>query len=93
MSSWNILLSVDAATYEERAQLVKMVFEAAYVDTEAKQIVAYGPRDQYRALFTLCQRLRAEAGLIVTGGYDELVSIGDPDRIRTGDLCLDRAVC
>ena len=94
MSSWNILLSVwDAATYEERAQLVKMVFEAAYVDTEAKQIVAYRPRDQYRALFTLCQRLRAEAGLIVTGGYDELVSIGDPDRIRTGDLCLDRAVC
>ena len=47
MSSWNILLTVwGAATYKERAQLVKMLFEPVYVDTKAKQIVAYRPSDQ-----------------------------------------------
>lgn len=65
-----------------RSPLVKMVFEAVYVDTEAKEIVAYRPKDQYRALFTLGQGLREKARLLFNERYDELVSIGDPDRSR-----------
>ncbi len=83
----------EAATLEERSKLVGMIFDAVYVDTEAKEIVAYRPKNPYRALFALCEGLREEAGLLVTQRYEELAGIGDPDRIRTGDLCLDRAVC
>ena len=57
-----------------RAQLVKMVFEAVYLDAEAGQIVAYRPKDQYPALLGLCEGLREETGRLVTKRYDELAS-------------------
>ena len=71
----------DAATLEERSHLVGLVFEAVYVDTEAKKIVAYRPKDAYRTLFRLCEGLREEAGLLTTPDYDRLAGIGGPDRI------------
>ena len=53
-----------------------MVFEAVYVDTEAKEIVAYRPKDPYKTLFLLCEGLREEAGLLVTERYAQLAGIG-----------------
>lgn len=47
-----------------------MVFEAMYVDSKAKEVVAYRPKEAYLALFRLCEGLREEAGLLVTEGYE-----------------------
>ena len=86
----------EGAIHEERAQLVQMVSEAVYVDTVAKEIVAYLPKQQYRALFTLYEGLRGESGLLVTHRYEQLAGIGDPDRwwtpptlLKTGKLPVE----
>ncbi len=47
----------------------------------------------YRSLFRLCEGLRKETWLLVTNKYTKLAGIGDPEGIRTPDLCRDRAVC
>ena len=43
---------------------MKMLFETGHVDTEARHIVAYRPKDQSM------RGLREETGLSVTEGYD-----------------------
>lgn len=83
----------NAATLEEKSQMLGMMFEAVFVDTKAKQIVAYRVKEQYRSLFRLCEGLKEKAGLFITEKYPQLAGIGDPEGIRTPDLCLDRAVC
>ena len=45
------------ATTEERPQVAKMVFEAVYVDTKAREIVADRPKEAFRVLFRLCEGL------------------------------------
>lgn len=67
---------------QEQAELVKMVFDAVYVDTKAKEIVAYEPKEPYRALFRLCQGLKEKNGLLVTSRYDHVAGIGDPEGAR-----------
>lgn len=32
-----------------------MVFDAVYLDTNAKEIVAYEPKEPYRALLRICE--------------------------------------
>ena len=58
-----------------------MVFEAVYVDTKAKEIIAYRPQEPYRALFRLCDGLREEAGMLLTDRYKQLAGFGEPNRI------------
>ena len=64
------------ATREQRAQMIRMVFEAIYIDTVAKEIVAYPPKEPHRALFLLCEGLREDAGLLVTERYAQLAGFG-----------------
>jgi len=54
----------------------RIIFEAVYVDTVAKETVAYRPKEPYRALFLLCEGLREDAGLLVTERYAQLAGIG-----------------
>jgi hypothetical protein len=73
----------DAATREERSELVSLMFETVYVDTIAREIIAYRPKEDYRGLFMLCDGLHEEAGLLVTDRYYEVIGIGDPGGSRT----------
>ena len=71
-----------AATPEEKAEMVKMVFDAVYVDTKAKEIVAYRPKESYKVLFSLGEGLREEAGLLVTERYAELAVLATRRRVE-----------
>ena len=69
----------DEADQEHRHKLARILFEE--VQVENKRVVAVKPRPELEPFFLMnleCQ------------GKD---IAGDPDGIRTRDLCLDRAVC
>ncbi len=79
----NVLKSVKAgwteASQAQRNRLARVLFEE--VKVQDKQVLAIKPVPEVEAFFRVsyeCQRKSLA---------------GDPDRIRTGDLCLDRAVC
>lgn len=69
----------DAADDSERASITKTVFEAVFVDLDTATILYLKPRAAFLPLFqTLCR---------------EKLLHGDPERIRTADLHLDRVAC
>ena len=72
------------ATKVERRDMVRIMLEAVYIDMEAQVIVALKPKPSFLSLFKLKEPITAGGIALVTG---------DPDRIRTGDLRLDRAAC
>ena len=72
------------ATKEERRQLLTMLLDAVYGDMKGGEAVGIKPKPEFLPLFSLKEPVRAGEKVLVTG---------DPDRIRTDDLCLDRAVC
>ena len=61
-----------------------MMFDVDYVDTKAGQVVGMEPKPEFLPLFNLKKP--------VIAGEVDLVA-GDPDRIRTDDLWLDRPIC
>ena len=68
-----------AAGQEQRNRLARALFEE--ITVQDQQVVAVRPTPELAHFFRIsfeCQRKSIA---------------GDPDRIRTGDLCLDRAVC
>ena len=69
----------DAATQEQRNKLARSLFEEIW--SEDATVAAVKPRPELEPFFRL--NLECQSRDIA----------GDPDRIRTGDLCLDRAVC
>ena len=77
-------MHVGLATKEERHQLLTMMLAAVYVDMKVGEVVGIEPKPEFLPLFNLKEPVRAGEKVLVTG---------DPDRIRTDDLCLDRAVC
>ena len=69
----------DAADEEERAGIVQAVLEEVYVDLDRAEVVIIKPRSQFLPLMRALWR-------------DKLLH-GDPERIRTADLHLDRVAC
>jgi site-specific DNA recombinase len=55
-----------AATPEEKQELVKIVFEAIYVDLEKKQIVQVKPHSEYNILFQMVEGLEQIEGDLYT---------------------------
>ena len=72
------------ATKEERHQLLTMMLDAAYVEMKSGGVVGVKPKPEFLPLFNLKEPVRAG---------DQVLVIGDPERIRTADLWLDRPVC
>ncbi len=59
--------------------MAKRLFEAVWVKDD--RVVAVRPLPELRPFFQISEECQSKS------------LFGDPDRIRTGDLCLDRAVC
>ena len=67
------------ASQEHRNRLARELFEIVWAKNE--RVIAVRPRPELRPFFQISEDCQARS------------RSGDPDRIRTGDLCLDRAVC
>ncbi len=67
------------ASADQRNRLARQLFDAVWVRNE--HVVAVRPRAELRPFFQISEECQIKS------------LSGDPDRIRTGDLCLDRAVC
>ena len=83
-----IVLAWRNATREERRDMLRLMPDAAYVDLGQQLVVGLKPKPSFLPLFNLKEPVKAGQILLAT-----TLTRGDPDRIRTGDLCLDRAVC
>ena len=64
--------------------MLNLMLDAAYVDMKARQVVGMNPKEGFLPLFSLKEPVTAGEIVLVTG---------DPERIRTADLWLDRPVC
>ena len=84
----------ELATKEERHEILTIMLDAVYVDLGMKSVVAIQVKPSFKPLFTAW--LEAGAGdrrkPLLKIGNEKFVH-GGPDRIRTGDLWLDRPVC
>ncbi len=69
----------DVLTEEERAQVAGSLFEEVYVDVDQGTVVCVKPRAVFLPLMRVLHR--------------EGMWLGDPERIRTADLHLDRVAC
>ena len=67
------------ADHAQRNRLARVLFEG--VKAQDKKVVAIKPVKELEAFFRVSYECQEKS------------LAGDPDRIRTGDLCLDRAVC
>ena len=76
------------ATKEERRDMLRLMLGAVYVDTTTKEVVGLQPKPAFLPLFDLPEPVKARELVLTTK-----LTAGDPDRIRTGDLWLDRPVC
>ena len=79
----------DAATPEERSELLGRMIESVYVDFKNGRAVEVVPRAGLRPVFE-------GAGITRSLGCpprDHELAIGDPDGIRTHDLQLDKLAC
>ena len=66
------------------------MLDAVYCDLNKKEIIALKPKAPFLPVFSLCDGLKENDGLIFVR---ELVGIGDPEGIRTPDLHRDRVAC
>ena len=80
----------DEATDEEKSQMLRLMLEAVYCDTEARAIISLKPKAAFLPLFSLCQGLMEKGGLFFAPAF---AGIGDPEGIRTLDFRRDRPVC
>ena len=69
------------AADEEKSQMLRLMLEAVYCDTEAKAIIALKPKAAFLPLFSLCHGLTEKSGLFFTPAF---AGIGDPEGIRVG---------
>ena len=75
----NVATAWEKGTDEQKNRLARQMFDVVWTSDE--KVVAVRPRAELRPFFQVSE-------------YCQEKSLpGDPDRIRTGDLCLDRAVC
>ena len=79
-------------TIEEKHDILKLMLDNVYVDMPTRMVVGLEPKAEFIPLFKLCDRKLDSQR--TNAGERQLVFVsGDPDGIRTRDLCLDRAVC
>lgn len=79
----------DAATPEERAELLGRMIESLYVDFKRGQVLELVPKAGFRYVFE-------GAGVTKPLTYlasDHELTIGDPEGIRTPDLHRDKVAC
>ena len=69
----------DEASQGDWTRLAQRLFEKVWVQNE--RVVAIRPGPELRCFSQISEECQVES------------LSGDPDRIRTDDLCLDRAVC
>ena len=81
-----LTLSGASSTHQRRAvyqPLIKML-DVDYLDNKAGQVAGMKPKPEFLPLFNL-------KGPVIAG--EVVLVAGDPDRIRTDDLWLDRPIC
>ena len=75
----NVATAWEKVTNEQKNRLARQMFDVVWTNDE--KVVAVRPRAELRPFFQVSE-------------YCQEKSLsGDPDGIRTRDLCLDRAVC
>ncbi len=79
------------ASREEKRDMLKMMREAVYVDVDNKAVVALQIKQAFRPLFRAW--LESEEPQRVALRFASDIVYGDPDRIRTDDLQLDKLAC
>jgi site-specific DNA recombinase len=70
----------DQATDDEKSQMLRLMLETVYCDTEANAIVALKPKTPFLPLFSLCRGLTEKEGLFLAPAF---AGIGDPEGDRT----------
>lgn len=75
----NLQAAWDLATEAERAEMVRLIFEDIWVDLETGDVPYFKPRPAFLPVFEIVARTTLWPG--------------DPERIRTADLHLDRVAC
>lgn len=86
----NMLAIWGEAKEGEKAKILTLMLDAVYCDLKKKEIIALKPKPPFLPVFSLCDGLKENDGLIFV---PERVSIGDPEGIRTPDLHRDRVAC
>jgi site-specific DNA recombinase len=79
----------DAATPEEKCDLLARMVEGLYVDFKSGQLLELVPRAGFRYVFEGAGITKPLARL----GSGRQLTIGDPEGIRTPDLHRDRVAC
>jgi hypothetical protein len=75
----NVVKGWRLADQKQRNRMARTLFNGVLV--RDKQVVAVRPKKELEPFFKVSYECQEKS------------LSGDPDRIRTGDLCLDRAVC
>ena len=75
----NVATAWEKGTDGQKNRLARQMFDLVWTSDE--KVVAVRPRAELRPFFQVSEHCQEKS------------LFGDPDRIRTGDLCLDRAVC
>ncbi len=75
----NVATAWEKGTDGQKNRLARQMFDVVWTSDE--KVVAVRPRAELRPFFQVSEYCQEKS------------LAGDPDRIRTGDLCLDRAVC
>ena len=65
--------------------MLRLMLEAVYMDTLSMEVVGLKPKPSFLPLFGMKEPVKAGEIVLSTN-----LTAGDPDRIRIGDLCLDR---
>ena len=84
----------NAASPEEKQDLLRLMFEEVYVDAESRRITGVRPKPAFLPLLGFCGAL--EENEEVSRMVREPVSCvpwSDPEGIRTPDLHRDRVAC
>lgn len=81
----------DAATPEERSEMLRRMTEGLYVDFRTGQLLEVVPRAGFRYVFEGAKLTAPPDDL--GGTMNRVLTIGDPDGIRTHDLQLDKLAC
>ena len=75
----NVATAWEKGTDGQKNRLARQMFDVVWTSDE--KVVAVRPRAELRPFFQVSEQCQEKS------------LSGDPDRIRPGDLCLDRAVC
>ncbi len=87
-----LLEALNHASKEEKRDILSLMLDAACVDTRAKSVVALRVKAAFTPSLRAWLAAKKPEECPVQLGEINIVH-GDPERIRTADLWLDRPIC